>query len=126
MSRLQSLYKVLKMQHGRTKYQKRKLDVHNITDVRYARLRPTAGTPHATPSRNFLYVMDPSQASRLDFCLHLIHSLQVYSGARRPCTSPHLPHVRHLTAGHTSFPPSIQRSDSETMHFQPASPSPYS
>ncbi|GFR43258.1 hypothetical protein Agub_g4319, partial [Astrephomene gubernaculifera] len=34
-SRLQSLYKVLKMQHGRTKYQKRKLDVHNVTDVRH-------------------------------------------------------------------------------------------
>ncbi|PNH02715.1 putative signal recognition particle protein [Tetrabaena socialis] len=33
-SRLQSLYKLLKMQHGRTKYQKRKLDVHNITDVK--------------------------------------------------------------------------------------------
>ncbi|KXZ48170.1 hypothetical protein GPECTOR_30g266 [Gonium pectorale] len=34
-SRLQSLYKALKMQHGRTKYQKRKLDVHNVTDVRH-------------------------------------------------------------------------------------------
>ncbi|KAG2502147.1 hypothetical protein HYH03_000634 [Edaphochlamys debaryana] len=34
-SRLQSLYKTLKMQHGRTKYQKRKLDVHNVTDVRH-------------------------------------------------------------------------------------------
>ncbi|EFJ53265.1 hypothetical protein VOLCADRAFT_102865 [Volvox carteri f. nagariensis] len=35
VSRLQTLYKVLKMQHGRTKYQKRKLDVHHITDVRH-------------------------------------------------------------------------------------------
>ncbi|GLC39232.1 hypothetical protein PLESTM_000866500 [Pleodorina starrii] len=34
-SRLQSLFKVLKMHHGRTKYQKRKLDVHHITDVRH-------------------------------------------------------------------------------------------
>ena len=33
-SKLQSLYKVLKMQHGRTKYVKRKLDVPNVTDVR--------------------------------------------------------------------------------------------
>ncbi|PNW81938.1 hypothetical protein CHLRE_06g267100v5 [Chlamydomonas reinhardtii] len=34
-SKLQSLYKVLKMQHGRTKYVKRKLDVPNVTDVRH-------------------------------------------------------------------------------------------
>ncbi|KAG2435569.1 hypothetical protein HYH02_011863 [Chlamydomonas schloesseri] len=34
-SKLQSLYKVLKMQHGRSKYVKRKLDVPNITDVRH-------------------------------------------------------------------------------------------
>lgn len=33
-SRLQTLYKLLKMQHGRTKYQKRKLEVANIRDVK--------------------------------------------------------------------------------------------
>ncbi|MEW5308128.1 MAG: hypothetical protein WDW38_000108 [Sanguina aurantia] len=34
-SRLQALYKLLKMQHGRTKYQKRKMDVHSITNQQH-------------------------------------------------------------------------------------------
>eukprot|EP00798_Chlamydomonas_sp_ICE-L_P016200 gene16200-22363_t len=33
-NRLQALYKALKFQHGRTKYQKKKLDPDNINDSR--------------------------------------------------------------------------------------------
>lgn len=34
-NKLQSLYKLLKMQHGRTKYIKRKLEVNSLTDARW-------------------------------------------------------------------------------------------
>ncbi|GIL85554.1 hypothetical protein Vretimale_13349 [Volvox reticuliferus] len=51
-SRLQSLYKVLRMQHGRTKYQKRKLDIHHITDARHLQV------PLFSAERAWAYAME--------------------------------------------------------------------
>ncbi|GIL67609.1 hypothetical protein Vafri_20964 [Volvox africanus] len=51
-SRLQSLYKVLRMQHGRTKYQKRKMDIHHLTDARHLHV------PLFSAERAWAYAME--------------------------------------------------------------------
>ena len=41
-NKVQSLYKVLNFQHGRTKYQKRKIEPATVQDPRWERLREIA------------------------------------------------------------------------------------
>ena len=72
--RLRRLYKVLKLTHGRGRYQKRRLEPHMATDVRYlhvALVRAERSWAHAMELKNQIeakVVCRPVEAEAPDCC----------------------------------------------------------